>query len=281
MCTASPATSRSTPSHAKVVSLAKEALAKLPSLKGITIAVGGFGLGGKPETLLDELCNDDSVSDLTKATLTGGVPGQGLGKLIEDGKVELTPQGTLAQRLFSAGAGIPDNPRFYRELKSFTVNGEGWPYIKKFERSQDGQKAYLALKTQCEGTASKITRKNRAYASIANATYTGSRRQFKFQDYIKTHQTAYYEILDCDPTEAVPESKKISYCQQYLLTTVENRATLEKSKEQNISGLKSRTDKSDKKKGEKGRPPNSSVDDATGKEFGRGAHKKKSKKDNA
>ena len=70
-----------------------------------------------------------------------------------------------------------DNPQFYRELKSFTVTGKGWSYIKKFERSQDGRKAYLALKTQCEGTASKITRKSRAYASIENATYyTGSRR---------------------------------------------------------------------------------------------------------
>ncbi len=68
-----------------------------------------------------------------------------------------------------------DNPRFYRELKSFTVNGEGWSYIKKYERSQDGRSAYLALKTQCEGTASKITRKNRAYASTANAVCTGSR----------------------------------------------------------------------------------------------------------
>ena len=46
-----------------------------------------------------------------------------------------------------------DNPRFYRELKSFTVNGEGWSFIKnKFEKSQDGRKAYLALRTQCEGT---------------------------------------------------------------------------------------------------------------------------------
>ncbi|KAI2504202.1 hypothetical protein MHU86_10225 [Fragilaria crotonensis] len=59
-----------------------------------------------------------------------------------------------------------DNPRFYRELKTFVVNGEGWSYIKKFERSQDGRKAYLALKTQCEGTASKITRKNKAYAGF-------------------------------------------------------------------------------------------------------------------
>ena len=265
-----------------------------------------------------------------------------------------------------------DNPRFYRELKSFIVNGEGWSYVKKFERSQDGRKAYLALKTQCEGTASKITRKNKAYASIANAAYSGQRRQYKFQDYINAHQTAHNEILDCDPTEAVPESKKVAnflkgitdpklesavsvvlgdpkmlndfqMCQQYLSTTVENRATLDKSKERNISGVKS-NEKSEK--GEKGGklpkgfklenkwyPPKifkllsqeqrnqlkewgakkgkrsvaalkkqikdelksemkagkgeendddgdeSSADDAAGREFGRGAHKKKQKKD--
>ena len=161
-----------------------------------------------------------------------------------------------------------DNARFYRELKSFVINGEGWSYIKRFERPQDGRAAYLAIKSQCEGTASKITRKNRAYASIANATYNGQRRQYKFQDYINVHQAAHNEIMDCAPTEAVAESKKVAdflkgitdpklesavsvvlgdtkllndfqACQQYLSTTVENRATLEKSKERNISGVKS------------------------------------------
>ena len=230
----------------------------------------------------------------------------------------------------------------------------------------------MALKTQCEGTASKITRKNKAYASIANAAYSGQRRQYKFQDYINAHQTAHNKILDCNPTEAVPESKKVAdflkgitdpklesavsvvlgdpkmlndfqMCQQYLSTTVENRATLDKSKERNISGVKS-NEKSEK--GEKGGklpkgfklenkwyPPKifkllsqeqrnqlkewgakkgkrsvaalkkqikdelksemkagkgeendddgdeSSADDAAGREFGRGAHKKKQKKD--
>jgi hypothetical protein len=266
-----------------------------------------------------------------------------------------------------------DNPRFYRELKSFVVNGdEGWSNIKKFERSLDGRSAYLALKTQCKGTASKIMRKNKAYASIANATYSGSRRQYKFQDYINAHQTAHNEVLDCNPTEAIPESKKVAdflkgitdpklelavlvvlgnprmlndfhTCQQYLSTTVENRATLEKSKERNISGVRS-SDKSEKKaKGDKlpkgfklenkWYPPKivrllsqdqrdqlkewsekkgersmaalkkqikeelksemkkkggddkesdkaeSNTDDAAGKEFGRGAHKKKRKKE--
>ncbi|KAI2503574.1 hypothetical protein MHU86_10861 [Fragilaria crotonensis] len=170
-----------------------------------------------------------------------------------------------------------DNPRFYRELKTFVVSREGWSYIKKFERSQDGRKAYVALKTQCEGTASKITRKNNAYASITNASYSGSRCQYKFQDFINVHQTAHNEILDCDPTKAVPESKKVAdflkgitdpklesavlvvlgdpkllnnfqACQQYLSTTVENRATLERSKERNISDVKSgeKTDKTAK-----------------------------------
>ncbi len=121
----------------------------------------------------------------------------------------------------------------------------------------------MALKTQCEGTASKITRKNNAYALIANASYNGQRCQYKlFQDYINAHQSAHYEILDCDPTEAVPESKKVAdfkkgipdpklesvsvvlgdpkmmndfqVCQQYLSTTVPD-----KSKERNISGVKS------------------------------------------
>ncbi|KAI2511684.1 hypothetical protein MHU86_2750 [Fragilaria crotonensis] len=199
-----------------------------------------------------------------------------------------------------------DNPRFYRELKTFVVNGEGWSYIKKFERSQDGRKAYLALKTQCEGTASKIT------------------------------------LVLGDPKLL----NNFQACQQYLSTTVENRATLERSKERNISGVKSgeKTDKTAKagklpkgfKLENKYYPPKifrllsqeqkdqlkewgqerqeirgrfketnqggveerdeetgkgndndgdddheSSADEAAGKEFGRGAHKKKQKLDKA
>ena len=64
-----------------------------------------------------------------------------------------------------------DNPRFYRKLKLFTVNGMDWSYIKKYERSQDGRSAYLALKTQFEGTASKFTRKNR-HTLLLRTLYT-------------------------------------------------------------------------------------------------------------
>jgi hypothetical protein len=122
------------------------------------------------------------------------------------------------------------------------------------------------------------------YASVSNAVYSGSRRQYKFQDYINTHQTAHNEILDCDPSEAVPESKKVAdflkgitdpklesavsvvlghtkmlndfqMCQQYLSTTVENRATLEKSKDRNISGVRSAGDKTGGGKKDTGKLP--------------------------
>jgi hypothetical protein len=83
-------------------------------------------------------------------------------------------------------------------------------YIKKYDWSQYGRRAHLALMTHCEGTASKITRKNKAFASISNAVYSGSYRQYKFQDFNNTHQTPHNEILDCDPSEAVPKSKKVA-----------------------------------------------------------------------
>lgn len=108
---------------------------QLSGLKsGDTIAVGGFGLGGIPETLLNTLSawEEGGPQSLTVASLTAGVDGFGLGKLFECGKVkrmissyvgenknfermfftgelevELVPQGTIAARLRAAGAGMP------------------------------------------------------------------------------------------------------------------------------------------------------------------------------
>mmetsp|Transcript_19140 Transcript_19140/g.41448 ORF Transcript_19140/g.41448 Transcript_19140/m.41448 type:complete len:345 (-) Transcript_19140:222-1256(-) len=107
---------------------------KLSGLKsGDTIAVGGFGLGGIPETLLNALSTKkDGPTNLTVASLTAGVDSIGLGKLFEAGKVkrmissyvgenknfermfftgelevELVPQGTIAARLRAAGNGMP------------------------------------------------------------------------------------------------------------------------------------------------------------------------------
>jgi len=134
------------PSQSKVVSSAEEALKDL-DLKGATVCVGGFGLGGSPETLIRALSHHPSASDLTVAALTGGTDGAGVGLLLEAGivkrlissyvgenkhledsffggclEVELTPQGTLAARMKAAGSGFP---AFYTPTGVGTVYANG------------------------------------------------------------------------------------------------------------------------------------------------------------
>lgn len=106
------------------------------ALKGIvadgqTIAVGGFGLCGLPEQLIEAL-RDSGVKDLTCISNNAGVDGLGLGQLLATRQIkkmissyvgenkeferqylagelelEFTPQGTLAEKLRAGGAGIP------------------------------------------------------------------------------------------------------------------------------------------------------------------------------
>ena len=68
---------------------AKTALALSGLKAGDTIAVGGFGLGGIPETLLNALSSqNDGLSSLTVVSLTAGVDSFGLDRLFEAGKVK-------------------------------------------------------------------------------------------------------------------------------------------------------------------------------------------------
>ena len=106
------------------------------ALKGVVkdgqqLAVGGFGLCGIPEALIDAL-RDSGVKELTVISNNAGVDGFGLGKLLETRQIkkmissyvgenkeferqylagelelEFTPQGTLAEKLRAGGAGIP------------------------------------------------------------------------------------------------------------------------------------------------------------------------------
>ncbi len=98
---------------------------------GMTLAIGGFGLCGIPEALIRAL-RDTGVRDLTIASNNAGIDGAGLGLLLEtrqirkmissyvgenaeferqflmgELEVEFAPQGTLAERMRSGGAGIP------------------------------------------------------------------------------------------------------------------------------------------------------------------------------
>ena len=113
---------------------------------GPLLAVGGFGLCGIPEALIDAL-KDTGVKDLTVVSNNAGVDGFGLGKLLEtrqikkmissyvgenkeferqylSGELELefTPQGTLAEKLRAGGAGIP---AFFTKTGVGTLVAEG------------------------------------------------------------------------------------------------------------------------------------------------------------
>ncbi len=113
----------------KVVGTAAEAVADIGA--GSTVAVGGFGLCGIPSVLIEALL-EAGVGDLEAVSNNAGVDGWGLGRLLAEGRlrrmvasyvgenkefarqylsgeleVELTPQGTLAERMRAGGSGIP------------------------------------------------------------------------------------------------------------------------------------------------------------------------------
>jgi 3-oxoacid CoA-transferase subunit A len=98
---------------------------------GQLLGVGGFGLCGIPEALIDAL-KDTGAQNLTAISNNAGVDDFGLGKLLQTRQVkkmissyvgenkeferqylagelavEFTPQGTLAEKLRAGGAGIP------------------------------------------------------------------------------------------------------------------------------------------------------------------------------
>ncbi|MCK6422657.1 MAG: CoA transferase subunit A [Aquabacterium sp.] len=123
---------------------------------GQLIAVGGFGLCGIPEALIDAL-QASAVKNLTVISNNAGVDGFGLGKLLTtrqikkmissyvgenkeferqylSGELELefTPQGTLAEKLRAGGAGIP---AFFTRTGVGTIVAEG-----KEIREFDGEK---------------------------------------------------------------------------------------------------------------------------------------------
>lgn len=134
----------------KVVATAAEAVADI--VDGSSLAVGGFGLCGVPEALIEAVLNS-GATDLETVSNNCGTDGLGLGMLLAahrirrtvgsyvgenrefarqflagELEVELVPQGTLAERLRAGGAGIP---AFYTPAGVGTQVSEGglpWRY---------------------------------------------------------------------------------------------------------------------------------------------------------
>ena len=128
----------------KVVASTREAVADIPS--GATLAVGGFGLCGVPIALIDALL-EQGADELTTISNNCGVDDAALGVLLYAGRirktissfvggnkelarlyltghmeVELTPQGTLAERLRAGGIGVP---AFYTPTGVGTLVADG------------------------------------------------------------------------------------------------------------------------------------------------------------
>jgi 3-oxoacid CoA-transferase subunit A len=134
----------------KVYASSAEAVADIPS--GASLAVGGFGLNGIPNNLIQALF-EQGATDLVTVSNNCGVDGWGLGVLLDNKRirrttgsyvgenkeferqylsgeleVELVPQGTLAERLRAGGCGIP---AFYTPAGDGTLVADGglpWRY---------------------------------------------------------------------------------------------------------------------------------------------------------
>lgn len=127
----------------KVMSI-EDAMSRIKD--GDRIMVGGFGLRGCPDELIDQLVLTNK-KDLTIISNDLGSPGVGLGKLLTNGqvkelignyytwnydvaeaknagkiKVTLVPQGTFAESIRAAGAGIP---AYFTLASAQTELGEG------------------------------------------------------------------------------------------------------------------------------------------------------------
>src|ERR1700747_2310669 len=115
----------------KIVKTIADAMANIPD--GAVVLIGGFGSIGQPNALIEGLI-EQGAKDLTVVANNSGVGHVGLAKLLDTGRVrkivcsfprtadpvvferlwregkielEVVPQGTMAERMRAAGAGLP------------------------------------------------------------------------------------------------------------------------------------------------------------------------------
>ena len=173
----------------KVVKSAAEALAGV-LFDGMTIMAGGFGLCGIPENLIAAIAKR-GTRGLTIISNNCGIDGKGLGillaagqvkkmissyvgenktfeRLFLDGKleVELTPQGTLAERIRAGGAGIP---AFFTKTGVGTLVAEG-----KETRDFDGRHYVLERALKADFSIVKAWKGDR----FGNLVYRKTSRNF-------------------------------------------------------------------------------------------------------
>jgi 3-oxoacid CoA-transferase A subunit len=172
----------------KTVASADEALADLP--EGATLMAGGFGLCGIPENLIAAIAKK-GTRGLTIISNNCGIDGKGLGILLAAGQVkkmvssyvgenktferlflekklevELTPQGTLAERIRAGGAGIP---AFFTATGVGTVVADG-----KETREFDGRTYVMERALKADFSIVKAWKGDR----FGNLVYRKTTRNF-------------------------------------------------------------------------------------------------------
>src|SRR5450432_1358605 len=172
----------------KTVASADEALADLP--EGATLMAGGFGLCGIPENLIQAIVRK-GTRGLTIISNNCGIDGKGLGLLLAAGQVkkmissyvgenktferlflsgaldvELTPQGTLAERIRAGGAGIP---AFFTATGYGTVVADG-----KETREFDGRMYVMERAIRADFSIVKAWKGDR----FGNLVYRKTTRNF-------------------------------------------------------------------------------------------------------
>ena len=187
---------------------------------GDTLLVGGFGLIGAPLSLIEGL-TEKEVKGLTIVSNNLGESGQGLGKLLNQGKIakgigsyftsnrdvgdayqrgeielELNPQGTLGERMRAGGAGIP---AFYTPTAQGTDLAKG-----KEEREFDGKK-YI-METGLRGNVALI-RAEKA-DKLGNLVYYKTARNFNpvmatAADYVIVEVDEIVEVGELNPEAIV------------------------------------------------------------------------------
>ena len=219
----------------KVFANADAALADVPS--GATIMLGGFGLCGIPENAILALVRR-GVKNLTTISNNMGVDGFGMGLMLEAGmiaehtgsyvgenkllaemvlagrlKVNLIPQGTLAERIRAGGAGIP---AFYTPAGVGTIVAEG-----KEVREFDGKPYLMETGLKADFALVKAWKGDR----MGNLIYRGTARNFNpmMAAAAKVTIAEVEEILE--PGEILPEEVHTPgiYVQRIFAAPVEKR----------------------------------------------------------
>ena len=196
----------------KRVAGAREAVADV--FDGATIAFGGFGLCGIPENCIQALV-EKGVKNLTCISNNAGVDDFGIGLMLQKRQVkkmissyvgenrlfeqlvlsgelelELTPQGTLAEKLRAGGAGIP---AFFTATGFGTLVAEG-----KETREFDGRPYVLERSYVTDFSMVKAWKGD----AMGNLVFRGTARNFNPMVATVSHRTIA-EVENLVPTGAL------------------------------------------------------------------------------